>query len=187
MTIRSKVSLGRNALCQASGLLLQGLLAILLLLISIGCRRDKELTKMQAEVNRAATELVIQDAEARRQWMEIQQRVDEDRRQLAKEQRRDPIIAQAILQIGGIGLCLLPLWLVARLLQRSEIDPVFHPIDDMVFDELIGHSVPLLSAKALGTDSPHDSPGNQPQPTDLTATPCDLNAWIDDRLQRHRD
>jgi hypothetical protein len=156
----------------------------LLLLVSIGCRRDKELTKMQAEVNRAATELVIQDAQARREWMEAQQRLDEDRRQLAKEQRRDPIIAQAILQIGGMGLCLLPLWLIARLLWRSEPDPVFRPIDDMVLDELIGHSTPLLPC--CERDQPADASPDQPQRSGPLITHRDLNALIDDRLEHRR-
>ena len=144
-----------------------------LLLASVGCRRDKELTQMQAEVNRAATELVIQDAEARRQWMEAQKLLDADRRQLAREQRRDPIIAQAILHVGGIALCLLPLWLIARLLRRSESDPVFYPIDDMVFDELIGHAPPGITP-------------DPPQPSGLKLAHRDLNALIDDRLSRRR-
>jgi len=156
-----------------------------LLLVSIGCRRDKELTQMQAEVNRAATELVIQDAHARQQWMEIQSRIDEDRRQLAKELHRDPIIAQAILQIGGIGLCLLPLWLIARLLKRSETDPVFHPIDDMVFDELIGHSTALLPV--YERDQPPDASPDQPQRSGPLIAPRDLNALIDDRLEHRRE
>jgi hypothetical protein len=169
------------------------------LLVSTGCGRDRELTRMQGEVNRAATELVIQDAQARREWMEAQQRLDEDRRQslelrqrldedrrqLAKEQRRDPIIAQAILQIGGFGLCLLPLWLIARLLKRSETDPVFHPIDDMVFDELIGHSTPLLPHYERD-QQPDASPG-QPQRGGPLITHRDLNALIDDRLEHRRE
>ncbi|HBJ37315.1 MAG TPA: hypothetical protein DDZ51_21695 [Planctomycetaceae bacterium] len=155
------------------------------LLVSTGCGRDRELTRMQGEVNRAATELVIQDAQARREWMEAQQRLDEDRRQLAKEQRRDPIIAQAILQIGGLGLCLLPLWLIARLLKRSETDPVFHPIDDMVFDELIGHSTPLLPC--YERDQPPDASPGQPQRSGPLIAHRDLNALIDDRLEHRRE
>jgi hypothetical protein len=167
--------------------------AISVVLALTGCRRDRELTRMQAEVNRAATELVVQDAEARRQWMSIRQQFDEDRRQLAREQRRDPIIAQAILQIGGIGLCLLPLWLIARLLRRNECDPVFHPIDDLVIDELIGHTTSLLPS--IERDSPPSCP-----PARTSACPPrsasgsgpagaqpDLNALIDGRLQHRRE
>lgn len=163
---------------------------VVLLLASVGCRRDKELTQMQAEVNRAATELVIQDAEARRQWMEAQKLLDADRRQLASEQRRDPIIAQAILHVGSIALCLLPLWLIARLLRRSETDPVFYPIDDMVFDELIGHSTALLPSyeREPSThplpDAPPDFTPDPPQPSGLKLAHRDLNALIDDRLSR---
>ncbi|HBJ38590.1 MAG TPA: hypothetical protein DDZ51_28340 [Planctomycetaceae bacterium] len=166
------------------------------LLVSTGCGRDRELTRMQGEVNRAATELVIQDAQARREWMETQKRLDEDRRQLAKELRRDPIIAQAILQIGGIGLCLLPLWLIARLLARGENDPVFDPIDDMVFNELIGHRtnlIPSYGPEQPPANKPEDTPADKPEQPQAAASPGrpllehhDLNALIDDRLGRRR-
>ena len=174
-------------------------LVFMLVLASAGCRRDQELTRMQAEVNRAATELVIQDAEARREWMQVQKRLDADRRQLAKEQRRDPIIAQAILQIGGIALCLLPLWLIVLLLRRSENDPVFHCVDDTVLNELIGHSPALLpnyrheqqpdACPDLTPDLPPDTASRPPQPSGLKLAHRDLNALIDDlddRLSRRQ-
>ena len=168
-------------------------LVFMLVLASAGCRQDKELTRMQAEVNRAATELVIQDAEARREWMQVQKRLDADRRQLTIEQRRDPIIAQAILQIGGIALCLLPLWLIVLLLRRSENDPVFHCADDTVLNELIGHSPALLPSYQQEQppdafpDVPPDLPPSPPQPNGLKIAHRDLNALIDDRLSRRRE
>ena len=163
----------------------------MLVLASVGCQQDQELTRMQAEVNRAATELVIQDAEARREWMQVQKRLDADRRQLAKEQRRDPIIAQAILQIGGIALCLLPLWLIVLLLRRSENDPVFHCADDTVLNELIGHSPALLPSyqQEQPPDAFPDVPPSPPQRSGLKLAHRDLNALIDDldvrRSRRH--
>jgi hypothetical protein len=158
------------------------------LLPVIGCR-DKELTKMQAEVNRAATELVRQDTEARREWMVIQSGLDTERRRLATQGRRDPIIAQAILQIGGIGLCLLPLWVIVRLLRRDVADPVLQPIDELTMDELLSQGE-LLSQRSLlpGPDHPHP-PGNEPGPTPRP-TPGnrlvapDLDTLIDARLRR---
>lgn len=195
MTIRSDDSLGRSSSLGCSDSpgryrpFLRGGPVILLLQVAAvvvsGCQHDRELTRMQAEVNRAATDLVIQDAEARRQWMLVQKQLDGDRRQLANERRRDPIIAQAILQIGGMGLCLLPLWLIARLLQRAEADPVFPPLDDRVFDELIGHHAALLPGNER--DPP---PGNSsvcPPGCGPARAPSDLGALIDDRLRQCRE
>jgi len=150
------------------------LFAAVLLLVASGCRRDKELTQMQGEVTRAATELVIRDAQVRQQWLQVQSRLDEDRRQLAKEQRRDPIIAQAFLQVGAITLCLLPLIVIAKLLRRDEAAVVFDPADDMVFEELFGHWVPLLPCAG-------DPPADQPQ-SPRGSQPSDLNALIQQRL-----
>lgn len=137
---------------------------------------------MQAEVNQAATELVRQEAEARRQWMQTQQRLDSDRRdleqsrrQLADERRtfllqahRDPIVAQAILQIGGITLCLLPLLVTVRLLRRGDDDPVLPPLDELMLNELIDLETPLL-------------------PGPLEPRPRDLNALIEQRLSQPTD
>lgn len=151
-----------------------------LLVAAVGCRQDRELIQMQAEVNHAATELVLQEAEARRQWMEMQARLDEERRELAREQRRDPIIAQAILQIGGITLCMLPLLILLRLFKRAESDPVFHPIDETVLDELLGQVVPLLP----GPDCEPES--EAPSAPRLGHHP-DLNALIQERMSRRDD
>jgi hypothetical protein len=192
MTIRSDDSLGCSGPLGRYGPFAGGKLAILLLLVTVvvtGCQHDRELTRMQAEVNRAATDLVIQDAEARRQWMVIQKQLDGDRRQLANERRRDPIIAQAILQIGGMGLCLLPLWLIARLLQRVESDPVLPPLgdrllDDRLFDELIGHHAALLPGH--DRDPPPGSSSVCPPGSGPARGPSDLGALIDDRLRQCR-
>jgi hypothetical protein len=155
-------------------------LAGTLLVAVAGCRRDRELIQMQAEVNHAATELVLQEAEARRQWMAMQARLDEERRELAKQQRRDPIIAQAILQIGGIALCLLPLLVLLRLFKRAESGPVFHPIDETVLDELLGQVVPLLPGPDCGPDPE--------SPSAPRLGHCrDLNALIDERMSRRDD
>ena len=196
MTIRSDDSLGCSGSrgCSDSPgryrAFLRSWLAFLLVSVDTGCQHDRELTRMQAEVNRAATDLVIQDAEARRQWMLVQKQLDGDRRQLANERRRDPIIAQAILQIGGMGLCLLPLWLIARLLKQAEADPVFPPLgdrllDNRLFDELLGHHAALLPVKEL--DPP---PGNSsvcPPGSGPARGPADLGALIDDRLRQRRE
>jgi len=144
---------------------------------------------MQAEVNRAATELVRQDAEARREWMAIQTGLDHERRQLVTQGRRDPIIAQAILQIGGLGLCLLPLWVIVRLLRRDDADPVLQPVDELTMDELLNQGELLLrGVRLLPEPGQDDPPGPAPEPTPgprsegRLVTP-DLDTLIDARLR----
>lgn len=100
------------------------------LLVS-GCREDRELTRMQADVTEAASDLVQEDARARREVLQMQatldaerQRLHEQTRQAERRARQAPIIAAAIQQLGGLFLCLLPLLVLLWLLvpRRSESD-----------------------------------------------------------------
>jgi hypothetical protein len=168
-----------------------------LLLAVAGCEGDRELRRMQAEVNRAASELVVQDAQARRDWLRLQEQLEAERSRLAGQRYRDPILAQAILQIGGLALSLLPLMVITRLLWRPVDDPADDPADrpgdELVFDELLGYWLPLLPGPA---DAGHgesaggptggryeDKCGGQWPPRG--GRPSDLNALIEQRLDRY--
>jgi hypothetical protein len=108
---------------------------VAVLLIGVGCRRDRELTQMQVDVTEAAGELVVQDAAARREIIQMQAALDAERRLLNERERQDPIIAAAILQVGGLLLCLLPLVVIARLLASSQ--PEGEALNALVIDELL--------------------------------------------------
>ena len=152
------------------------LLAPGLLLVTLSGCRDADLTRMQSEVNRAATELVTQDAKVRQDWMTVhnqleqsRQKIDQDRRALAERERLDPVIAQAIRQVGGIALCLLPLLIAIRLLTADEDDP-----SPEVFDVLLTPELKLLSEAASA------GPGDGPPPPRLG--PPDQGSQITGRL-----
>jgi hypothetical protein len=171
-----------------------------LLLAVVGCEGDRELRRMQAEVNRAASELVVQDAQARRDWLRLQEQLEAERSRLAGQRYRDPILAQAILQIGGLTLCLLPLVVIARLLWRPLADPAEQPGDrpgdELVFDELLGYWLPLLPGPAdAGHGESAGGPAGGPaggryegkcggQWPPRGGRPSDLNALIEQRLDR---
>jgi hypothetical protein len=194
-TIRSSFCRSTRArVWSAASHLLTGLLAGLLLAVA-GCEGDRELRRMQAEVNRAASELVVQDAQARRDWLRLQEQLAAERSRLAGQRYRDPIVAQAILQIGGLTLCLLPLVVIARLLWRPVDDPAdrlaSHPGDQPVFDELLGYWLPLLPGPADGCDG-ESAGGSAGGPCGGKCPPhggrpSDLNALIEQRLDRYGD
>lgn len=128
----------------------RGLIALPLLLpASIGCRRDKELTRMQVELPQAASDLVAQDAAARREIVKMQSALDDERRLLNERARNDPIIAEAIIQIGGLVLCVLPLFLVAYLLRRTESEGEVSVLNDWVIDELLADQTAANATKRL--------------------------------------
>jgi hypothetical protein len=129
---------------------LRGLIVLLIsLLASVGCRRDKELSQMQVEVTQAASDLVAQDAAARREIINMQSALDEERRLLNERARQDPIVAEAIMQIGGLILCVLPLFVVARLLRRTESEGEVSVINELVIDELLADQTAATAPKRL--------------------------------------
>ena len=90
---------------------------------------------MQADV-RGASQLVESDSQARTQLAALQRdlqqdqaeigrqrdQLETDRRQIAEQHHRDPLIAAAITSIGLILACLLPLLLCLALLRRPPLD-----------------------------------------------------------------
>ena len=137
------------------------------LLAAVGCGGDRELTRMQGEVTHAASELVVQDAAARRDIIRMHEALDEERRLLAERERQDPIIAEAIQYIGALLLCLLPLVVIAKLLWRSESPGEVTVLNELVIDELL------------------IEPPSEPEPKRLPH--YDLDALVRDRIadQRH--
>lgn len=131
------------------------------MLALIGCGGSGgELTQMQADVTHAASELVVQDATARREIIRMQEALDEERRLLAQRERQDPIIAAAIQYIGALLLCLLPLMVIAKLFWRSESPAEVSALNELVVDELlVAHAIepapkrlPLYDLDALVRD-----------------------------------
>jgi hypothetical protein len=98
--------------------------------------QQRQLAQMQAEVARGARQLVESDAKARGELAALQRNLQQDqaeigrqrdqleadRRQIAEQRHRDPLIAAAITSIGLILACLLPLLLCWALLRRPPVD-----------------------------------------------------------------
>ena len=98
--------------------------------------QQRQLAQMQAEVARGAGQLVEADAKARAELAALQRdlqqdqaevgrqrdQLETDRRQIAEQRHRDPLIAAAITSIGLILACLLPLLLCWALLRRPPLD-----------------------------------------------------------------
>ena len=91
---------------------------------------SRETVKLQTKLVEGTHELVKADAQARREFIELEGRLDqqraeiarrhddlEDERQvIAKQRIRDPIVADAVIAIGSLLACLLPLLVVGYLL-----------------------------------------------------------------------
>lgn len=154
------------------------------IMIAIGCQNDGDrITRMatqhaeqQAELSRdtvqlqtelvdGTQQLVGADAQARRDFLELEARLDTqraliDRRseelakarlELATQQSRDPIIADAVLSLGTILGCMFPLLFAAYMLRSHSHHSDDQVASEFLLDEIVaGH--PFLAA--LGQAEP---------------------------------
>jgi hypothetical protein len=151
--------------------------------------QQRQLAQMQAEVARGAGQLVEADAKARAELAALQRdlqqdqadigrqrdQLETDRRQIAEQRHRDPLIAAAITSIGLILACLLPLLLCWALLRRPPLDGEAEAalaeflVQDLISDHpvlLPAHAPPaLLEQPSPNADDSQDSPEErQPVP-----------------------
>ena len=134
----------------------------------------------------AAKELVTRDAEARRELISAhaklneqlqadQQQLEQDRRDIAQQRHRDPIIA-AVLQSTGILLaCLLPLLvalLVIRQMQHQEPDHA--AVAELLIHELINDRPLFLLASSTPPLTASSRAGHQGQLIGDSAAPPDF-------------
>ena len=154
-------------------------------------RQSESVVQESRRLAETAKTLVEKDAEARREMVSAQRelqkdllqqqtvvnaerdRLEQDRRQLAQQRGRDPIIASAIQYIGGLLACLLPLVVCVYLLYRTTQDNADQmALGEMLVQELSSEhplvlSGPLLPRPlALEDRRPLGSPGDASSRTD---------------------
>ena len=151
------------------------ILTIVLLLAVVGCESDelaravretaeqqRKLIQLQSEVARSATELVEADAKARTELAALQRdlqqdqaevgqqrdQLEQDRRDMAHQRHRDPLIAAAITNLGLVLACLLPLvlcFVILRSLQDPDADE--EALTEFLVHEIVAEQPRLLSAE----------------------------------------
>ena len=124
--------------------------------------QQRQLVQLQAEVARSASELVEADAKARSELTALQRdlqqgqaevgqqrdQLENDRRDMARQRHRDPLIAAALTSIGLILACLLPLLLCVFIL-RTVRDPLTSEdaLTELLVEEIVAKE-PLLLPSA---------------------------------------
>lgn len=145
-----------------------------LLVVLSGCDEDErqKASRAQAEVAEASRQLVQADAKARGEIVALQRdlqqgqaelgrqrdQLEDDRRQYADDRNRDPILANAILGVGTILACLLPLILcialVLSLRDRSETEST---LTEILVEEIAGEKPILLPHAGRNATLEHES------------------------------
>ncbi|HEX6985707.1 MAG TPA: hypothetical protein VF170_10030, partial [Planctomycetaceae bacterium] len=122
--------------------------------------QNRRMTELQKEVAEGGRRLVEADAKARGDFASLhkdlqsersevgRQRdaLEEERREIASQRVTDPLVAAAVMDVGLLVACVLPLILCWQLLRRSERED---PADALVAEALLADLVaerPLLLA-----------------------------------------
>jgi hypothetical protein len=189
------------------------MITIAIVLIAIGCQSDsdrvaelasrhatqqaelsRETVKLQNELVEGTQKLVEADAQARRDFLELEGKLDEqrvevgrrhdelesERREIAKQRYRDPLVANALLAVATLLACLLPMLLAGWLLRSQLNETDDYTATEMLLDEITARHPTLASPSrpAMNHDS-NDStpkiaddtrrqPPNDPEPTTNT-------------------
>lgn len=152
----------------------------------------RETIELQAELVEGTQQLVAADAQARRDFIELEGKLDEqraeieqrhdaledERRDIAKHRYRAPVVANAVITVGPLLACLLPLVLAGYLLRCQLSEPDDHSLTEVLLHEIAaGHPAfaspddPLLaqgssrSAMRIGGDVEQRPLDDLDQPT----------------------
>ena len=145
---------------------------------------SRETVALQSELVDGTQQLVGSDAQARRDFLELESRLDEQRaeisqrrdalaqtqRELTKQQARAPVVANALLAVGTTLTCLLPLLLAGYLL-RYQLDRSSGGLAaDVLLDEIAAVHQELFSPQQVAFDHAIDETdprlGEDAQPQD---------------------
>lgn len=135
---------------------------------------SRETVELQTEIAEGTQQLIGTDAQARRDFLELHERLDEQRVEIGRqrdelsEARRDiverqadaPVIATAVISIGTLVTCLLPLLLAGHLLRCQ-----FGPTDDQLASEILLDEIATLHRPLPALDR------NEPNHAQAEATP----------------
>ena len=133
--------------------------------------QNQAMARQSQEIAQAARLLVEADAKARGDVIQLQtdleksaqamrtsldrqhEDLENERRQLASQRQRDPIIAAAILDAGMILACLLPLVLAWYVLRNLQQEPADAALGELLVQELVADE-PLLLPSPLCRPAP---------------------------------
>lgn len=133
---------------------------------------SRETIELQTQLAEGTRQLVEADSRARRDFIaleaslgerqaELAKRHDEledERRAIAKKRHYDPVVANAVLALGSLLACLLPLLLAAYLLRMQFGEPEEHSVTELVLGEFGARQPELTTPTHALADQSPDAP-----------------------------
>jgi hypothetical protein len=129
-------------------------------------QQSRDMVRLQEELAQGSRQLIEADAQARQELAELQRdlqremtelarrqdQIESERKELAHQRHRDPLVASAMTQVGLIVACCLPLAVaiyVLAALRREHHDD--HLVDVLVQDLIAERPRLLISQEILKT------------------------------------
>jgi hypothetical protein len=133
--------------------------------------QNHEIARQNQELAEATNQLVTADAQSRQETLALQRELqneqarlaqkrddlETERRQIASQRQRDPIVGALLIEIGTIVACMLPLVLCGLLFHGLRHEPNAQDLADLLTTELVSECpvlLPPLAPRALPTHTP---------------------------------
>jgi outer membrane murein-binding lipoprotein Lpp len=132
--------------------------------------QNQEMARVNREVAAGSKRLVEANSEANRRLLATQQNlddqrteIDEERKSLASERNREPILAAVITEAGALLICSLPLVLCWYLLHGIRRGGQEADISELLIEEMVATQPAILSDHPRAIDQ-HDLAALENQP-----------------------
>jgi len=110
--------------------------------------QSQQITKLNEQVTEGTKRLVEADAQMRQDFLEAHRDLESERKQIAAQRHRDPIIANALLDAALLVACLLPIVLAIYVVRNSGRQTSEHGLAELLVQELASDQPMLLPRPA---------------------------------------
>ena len=161
----------QRQLAESEGLARQQLLKVQGDLVQRDAQSRQELNQLQQDVHAASRE-------ERKRLDDQRQSLETERRQIAQDRQRAPVIAAAITQVGLLLLCALPLAVCVYLLYvLRHSAPQDDALTELLIEELAAEHPRLLPTSSRPALAPPRSETAEQEPEDPQVPPDDAYPW----------
>jgi len=127
--------------------------------------QSQQTTKLNEQVAEGSKRLVEADAQMRQDFFEAHRDLESERKQIATQRHRDPIIANALLDAALLIACVLPIILAIYVVRNSGRQTSDECLAELLVQELASDEPMLLprpasTLRAIPNDPPASLPAN---------------------------
>ncbi|HEX3659661.1 MAG TPA: hypothetical protein VHV55_27990 [Pirellulales bacterium] len=125
--------------------------------------QNQQITKLNEQVAEGTKRLVESDAQMRQDFLVAHRDLESERKQIATQRHRDPIIANALLDAALLVACVLPIVLAIYVVRNADKQSSDHGLAELLVQEFAIDQPMLLprppsELRAISNDPPASLP-----------------------------